>query len=152
MRRFLIEYRFVILILAAIVGRDLARTVGGLVLEVKGDFSAHVRQLLERYRRGDDYIEDSLTSPYRYNPLRDDLDAYALAYLSDLARKVLETVPRSDKSVWVFPKSLIGDYNHVGRRIAQGTRATIITEAKTIPMVATRPTSAARTFDARRRA
>ena len=25
--------------------------------------------------------------------------------LNDLARKMLETVPRSDKSVWVFPKS-----------------------------------------------
>ncbi|HVZ22227.1 MAG TPA: TraM recognition domain-containing protein [Vicinamibacterales bacterium] len=57
-----------------------ARKIGGLVLEVKGDFCAHVRQLLERYGRGDDYIEVSLTSPYRYNPLHNDLDAYALAY------------------------------------------------------------------------
>jgi hypothetical protein len=59
---------------------DSARKIGGLVLEVKGDFCAHVRQLLERYGRGDDYIEVSLTSPYRYNPLHNDLDAYALAY------------------------------------------------------------------------
>ena len=51
-------------------------------------------------------------------------------YLSDLARKILETVPRSDKGVWVFPKSLMGDYTHVGRRLAQRTRANIITEAK----------------------
>jgi hypothetical protein len=57
-----------------------ARKIGGLVLEVKGDFCSHVRQLLERYGRGDDYIEVSLTSNYRYNPLHNDLDAYALAY------------------------------------------------------------------------
>ena len=51
-------------------------------------------------------------------------------YLSDLARKVLETVKRSDKSVWVFPKSLMGDYKHVGRRLAQATRANIVTARK----------------------
>jgi hypothetical protein len=60
-------------------GTDRARKIGGLVLEVKGDFCAQ-RQLPERNGRGDDYIEVSLTSPYRYNPLHNDLDAYALAY------------------------------------------------------------------------
>ena len=57
-----------------------ARKIGGLVLEVKGDFCRHVRALLERYGRSDDYIEVSLSSTYRYNPLHSDLDAYALAY------------------------------------------------------------------------
>ncbi|MGH9409544.1 MAG: tyrosine-type recombinase/integrase [Vicinamibacterales bacterium] len=52
-------------------------------------------------------------------------------YLNQLARKVLATVPRDEqKRVWVFPKSLMGDYKHVGRRLAQSTRANIITEAK----------------------
>lgn len=50
-----------------------------------------------------------------------------------MARKVLDTVPRSDKSVWVFPKSLMGDYKHVGRGLAQATRANIITDAKEDP-------------------
>jgi hypothetical protein len=59
---------------------DPARKIGGLVLEVKGDFCVHVRRLLEQYGRGDDYIEVSLASEYRYNPLHNDLDAYALAY------------------------------------------------------------------------
>ena len=59
---------------------DPARKVGGLVLEVKGDFCRHVRDILERHGRGDDYVEVSLDSPYRYNPLHNDLDAYALAY------------------------------------------------------------------------
>jgi hypothetical protein len=54
--------------------------IGGLVLEVKGDFCRKVKTILDRYERGEDYIEISLKSPYRYNPLNNDLDAYALAY------------------------------------------------------------------------
>ena len=57
-----------------------ARRSAGLILEVKGDFCRHVRNILERHGRGDDYIEVSLDSEYRYNPLHNDLDAYALAY------------------------------------------------------------------------
>jgi hypothetical protein len=59
---------------------DPGRRIGGLVLEVKGDFSAKVREILGRYGRGEDYVEISLGSEYRYNPLHNDLDAYALAY------------------------------------------------------------------------
>jgi len=59
---------------------DSAAKLGGLILEVKGDFCTHVRDMLARHGRADDYIEISLTSPYRYNPLHNDLDAYALAY------------------------------------------------------------------------
>jgi integrase len=54
-------------------------------------------------------------------------------YLNDLARKVLATVPRNDRSVWVFPESLMGDHKHVGRRLAQSTRANIIADAKDDP-------------------
>jgi len=60
--------------------RDKERRVGGLILELKGDFCHHVKRILEAAGRGDDYIEISLDSPYRYNPLHNDLDAYALAY------------------------------------------------------------------------
>ena len=59
---------------------DPARRIGGLVLEVKGDFCSQVRGLLGRYGREEDYIEISLDGPYCYNPLHNDLDAYALAY------------------------------------------------------------------------
>jgi hypothetical protein len=59
---------------------DADRRIGGLVLEVKGDFCGKVRDILGRYGRTDDYVEISLTSEYRYNPLHNDLDAYALAY------------------------------------------------------------------------
>ena len=54
-------------------------------------------------------------------------------YLNDLARKVLATVPRDEKAVWVFPKSFMGDYKHVGRRLAQSSRANIVFERKAAP-------------------
>jgi hypothetical protein len=59
---------------------DPARCIGGLILDVKGDFARHVRNILAAHGRADDYIEVSLDSPYRYNPLHNDLEAYALAY------------------------------------------------------------------------
>jgi TraM recognition site of TraD and TraG len=66
--------------LIAYKAQDEAKRIGGLVLEVKGDFCHKVRGILERYQRSEDYIEVSLHSEYRYNPLHNDLDAYALAY------------------------------------------------------------------------
>ena len=54
-------------------------------------------------------------------------------YLNALARAVLDTVPRSETSVWVFPESLMGDYKHVARRLAQSTRANIVRESKNEP-------------------
>ena len=57
-----------------------ARRLGGLILEVKGDFCQQVRGILDDCGRSTDYVEVSLTSPYRYNPLHNDLDAYALAF------------------------------------------------------------------------
>jgi hypothetical protein len=59
---------------------DREKRVGGLFLEVKGDFCHKVKRILNQYGRGEDYLEVSLDSPYRYNPLYNDLDAYALAY------------------------------------------------------------------------
>ena len=60
---------------------DPEKRIGGLVLEVKGDFCHRVRSILERHGRGEDFIEINLTdSPFRYNPLANDLDHYALAF------------------------------------------------------------------------
>ena len=72
-------YPYVEQVLGARAG-DPTRKAAGLVLEVKGDFCLQVRDILRRQGRADDYIEVSLDSPYRYNPLHNDLDAYALAY------------------------------------------------------------------------
>lgn len=58
-----------------------ADCVGGLVLEVKGDFCYRIKEILTVAGREQDYIEINLEdSPYCYNPLWNDLDAYALAY------------------------------------------------------------------------
>jgi len=54
--------------------------IGGLVLEVKGDFCRKVRAILESHGRREDYVEVNLNADHRYNPLYNDLDAYALAY------------------------------------------------------------------------
>jgi type IV secretory system conjugative DNA transfer VirD4/TraG family protein len=59
---------------------DPDRRIGGLILEVKGDFCRKVRDILTRHGRSEDYVEISLGSEYRYNPFHNDLDAYALAY------------------------------------------------------------------------
>jgi len=59
---------------------DPTRRIGGVVLEVKGDFCAQVHGLLQRYGRGEDYVEISLDGRFCYNPLHNDLDAYASAY------------------------------------------------------------------------
>ena len=59
---------------------DPCKRIGGLVLEVKGDFCHKVRGILERHGRLSDYAEIGLDCEYRYNPLHSDLDAYTLAY------------------------------------------------------------------------
>jgi hypothetical protein len=59
---------------------DREKRIGGVVLEVKGDFCHKVKGMLEKHGRAEDYMEVSLDSPYRYNPLHNDLDAYTLAY------------------------------------------------------------------------
>ena len=66
--------------LLAYRAQDPEKRIGGLVLEVKGDFCHKVKRILEKHGRAEDYVEVSLDSPYRYNPLHNDLDAYTLAY------------------------------------------------------------------------
>src|ERR1039458_6567779 len=66
--------------LLAFKAGDPAKRIGGLVLEVKGGFCHEVKRLLSKHGRPDDYTEVSLHGDYRYNPLYNDLDAYALAY------------------------------------------------------------------------
>lgn len=51
-------------------------------------------------------------------------------FLNKTARALLATVPRDERSIWVFPKSFMGDYKHVGRRLAQSTRANIVAVSK----------------------
>src|ERR1700730_17249254 len=59
---------------------DPERKLGGLVLEVKGDFCHQVRSMLAQAGRHDDYLEVGLDTGVCYNPLHNDLDPYAVAY------------------------------------------------------------------------
>ena len=46
---------------------DADKRIGGLVLEVKGDFCHKVKGILDRHGRADDYFEISLDCEYRFN-------------------------------------------------------------------------------------
>ena len=59
---------------------DPDRKIGGLLLEVKGDFCKQARVILDRAGRGDDYREIAIGGDVCYNPLHNDLDPYAVAY------------------------------------------------------------------------
>ena len=84
--------------LLAFHANDGARRASGLVLEVKGDFCNHVKAILRRHGRRRDYVEVGLTSQYRYNPLHNDLDAYALAY--GIATLMTNLFGRSKEPFW----------------------------------------------------
>ena len=60
--------------------QDAERKVGGLILEVKGDFCQQARQILIKAGRQADYLEVSVGGDVCYNPLHNDLDPYAVAY------------------------------------------------------------------------
>ena len=60
--------------------QDPDQKVGGLVLEVKGDFCHQVRHILRARGARDDYLEIGLDTGVCYNPLHNDLDPYAVAY------------------------------------------------------------------------
>src|SRR2546425_208450 len=59
---------------------DPERKVGGLVLEVKGDFCSQMQRMLHTAGRDADYLEIGLNTGVCYNPLHNDLDPYAVAY------------------------------------------------------------------------
>ena len=60
--------------------QDSAKKLSGIVLEVKGDLCRHLRRILKEFRREEDYIDVSLDSDIRYNPLNNNLDPYAQAF------------------------------------------------------------------------
>ena len=59
---------------------DPDQKIGGLVLEVKGDFCRQVRAMLAAAGREADYLDIGLDTGVCYNPLHNDLDPYAVAY------------------------------------------------------------------------
>lgn len=77
---------------------DPDRKVGGLVMEVKGDFCRQVQTMLARAGRADDYVEIGLGGSVCYNPLHNDLDPYAVAYA--IATLLNNVFGRSKEPFW----------------------------------------------------
>src|SRR6185369_11093642 len=77
---------------------DPDRKIGGLVLEVKGDFCQQVRGMLGRAGRESDYAEIRLGGDVCYNPLHNDLDPYAVAFA--IATLVNNLFGRSKEPFW----------------------------------------------------
>jgi hypothetical protein len=77
---------------------DPDRKVGGLVLEVKGDFCPEVQTILTAAGRKADYMEIALNGNVCYNPLHNDLDPYAVAFA--LATLVNNLFGKSKEPFW----------------------------------------------------
>ena len=77
---------------------DPGRKIGGLVLEVKGDFCQQVRGMLSRAGRASDYAEIRLGGDICYNPLHNDLDPYAVAFA--IATLVNNLFGKSKEPFW----------------------------------------------------
>ena len=78
--------------------QDPARKLGGLVLEVKGDFCPQVRHMLRAANREADYLEIGLDTGVCYNPLHNDLEPYAVAFA--LASLVNNLFGKSKEPFW----------------------------------------------------
>ncbi len=97
---------------------DAERKIGGLVLEVKGDFCLQVRSMLARAGRADDYIEVGLDSGLCYNPLHNDLDPYAVAYA--VATLLNNLFGKSKEPFWQQAYTDLLKFVILLRRIAEG--------------------------------
>ena len=84
--------------LIAYKAHDDQQRMGGLVLEVKGDFCHKIKSILAKHGREADYVEVNLNADYRYNPLYNDLDAYALAY--NIASLLTNLFGRGKEPFW----------------------------------------------------
>jgi len=77
---------------------DPSKRIGGLILEVKGDFCYQVREVLAKYGRQDGYVEISLDCDFRYNPLHNEMDAFSAAYA--IAQLLNNLFGKSDDPFW----------------------------------------------------
>ena len=97
---------------------DPARKLGGLVLEVKGDFCGQVRSMLHRTGRGADYVEMGLDTGVCYNPLHNELDPYAVAYA--VATLLNNLFGRSKEPFWQQAYTDLLKFVILLRRISDG--------------------------------
>jgi len=92
--------------------------VGGLILEVKGDFCREVRTILTRAGREADYLEIGLDTGVCYNPLHNDLDPYAVAYA--IASLFNNLFGRSSEPFWQQAYTDLLKFVIALRRISEG--------------------------------
>src|SRR4029079_10050533 len=78
--------------------RDPDRKIGGLVLEVKGDFCQQVRGMLRRAGRESDYAEIRLRGDLFSHPVHHDPDPYAVAFA--IATLVNNLFGKSKEPFW----------------------------------------------------
>ena len=97
---------------------DPARKLGGLVLEVKGDFCGQVRSMLRRTGRDADYVEVGLDTGVCYNPLHNELDPYAVAYA--VATLLNNLFGRSKEPFWQQAYTDLLKFVILLRRITDG--------------------------------
>jgi hypothetical protein len=74
--------------------------MGGLVLEVKGDFCWQVRRILKSLGREEDYVEIGPDSEWVYNPLHNDAQPTAIAYALVSFFKMLHGGGGKDARFW----------------------------------------------------
>ena len=97
---------------------DSDRKIGGLVLEVKGDFCQQVREMLTRAGRATDYTEIRLGGDICYNPLHNDLDPFAVAYA--IATLVNNLFGKSKEPFWQQAYTDLLKFVIMLRRLADG--------------------------------
>ena len=97
---------------------DRERKIGGLVLEVKGDFCSQVRTILKESGRESDYVEIGLESGLCYNPLHNDVDPYAVAYA--IATLLNNLFGRSKEPFWQQAYTDLLKFVILLRRITDG--------------------------------
>jgi hypothetical protein len=97
---------------------DQGRKLGGLILEVKGDFCVHVRAMLDRSQRATDYVEIGLDGSVCYNPLHNQLDPYAVAYA--IATLLNNLFGRSKEPFWQQAYTDLLKFVILLRRITDG--------------------------------
>jgi hypothetical protein len=97
---------------------DPDRRLGGLILEVKGDFCGQVRSMMSRTGRADDYLEIGLNTGVCYNPLHNDLDPYAVAYA--IATLLNNLFGRSKEPFWQQAYTDLLKFVILLRRISDG--------------------------------
>jgi hypothetical protein len=97
---------------------DPSRKLGGLVLEVKGDFCGQVRSILSGAERADDYVEIGLDTGVCYNPLHNDLEPYAVAYA--IATLLNNLFGRSKEPFWQQAYTDLLKFVILLRRITDG--------------------------------